>query len=576
MCLKVKFIGGLDTVTGSCSLLHYERSDSFYLVDCGMYQGFAGATERNGRGFDFDPSRLSAVFLTHAHIDHCGLVPRLVAEGFKGPIFCTQATADLTANALFDSAQIEGLYGKKEVKQVRERFKCPDTDDPEFQLGHFYPVEKDLFYGFLRTSHVTGSTAIEFRVNVSPREQMTILFSGDIGPAIDAQVHGGLLKSRHCLNPSTNFLVVESTYGGRPRTPEAGKFNCRVEALTGALREAFSRGPEPVVLFPAFSLQRTQEVLGDLHYVFTRMLASNGSVPTVMVTSPLATYHTRAIHKEFLRQNAKGKRVALNDMSPLFLGLSPQEIDALLDELFNTEGGPRLLGQPGAQWQLVYLPKKGFSSSGPQIFVSGSGTCLAGAIVQQLSHHLTNPQATVVLTGYQPAGAPGDVLKQLMGLPPEERDKLAVEVGEVSIPGPEIKAAVCDLAPFYSGHADEAGLLDFILRKDTNKPAPPLTAFINHGDPKARLALKERVEALAAEKRAGFREIEKVYLPERSSGWFHFGARAWIPDGGQAGFEQLAELKEMVSEVLRNQKEILNMLKGRRARRTETEQKESD
>jgi metallo-beta-lactamase family protein len=545
-------------------LLHYQRSDSYYLIDCGMYQGFPGDSERNRRKFDFDPARLSAVFLTHAHIDHCGLLPRLVAQGFTGPIICTQATAELTTNALFDSAHIEGLYTKQEVRKVRELFKCPDEENPRFQFGHFYPIEMDLFYGFLRTAHVTGSVAVEFRLNMSSTEPITVLFSGDIGPGIDGGVHGGLLKSRHYPNPSTNFLLVESTYGGRTRDPAAGGFDSRIEALAAALRDAFARSPDPVVLFPAFTLQRTQEVLADLHYVFTRTLKTNGAVPTVILDSPLASYHTRAIHKDFLRLNAKGKRVSLNDVSPLFAGLPPQEIDALVNTLFDINGGPRLLGKPGAEWRLVYRPEKGFSATGPQIFISGSGTCLAGPIIKHLSEHLTNPQATVVLTGYQPPGAPGDLLKQINELPEDKRGSLTIKLGEESIPGSSIKAAVCDLAPFFSGHADEAGLVDFTLRNDTGEPTPPLTVFINHGDPKARLALKARLEAAVKENTPGLRALRNVFLPDAAAGWFDFVKEAWVPDGAsQAGSAQVAELKEMLLEVLENQREILEILKNR-------------
>jgi metallo-beta-lactamase family protein len=564
LSLKVKFLGAVDGVTGSCSLLHYERADSYYLVDCGMYQGFPGARERNRRPFDFVPARLSAVFLTHAHIDHCGLLPRLVQEGFDGKILCTKATADLAVEALMDSAQLEGLYTKGEVNKLREMFSCPDSENPDFTFGYFYYIEQDLSYGFRRTAHVTGAVGVEFRFRSAPSQETTVLFSGDIGPATDDAAHGGLLKKRYYPNPSTDFLVVESTYGGRIRPPETVRFDSRIEALAEALRKAFDRGPKPIVLIPAFTMQRTQDLLADLHYVFTSVLPGNGMIPTVVVDSPLARGHTRHIRNELIRVRPNGKRFSLNDEAPLFAGKGREQTDALLNEIFDPTRAERIIGEPGAQWQLVFGRNETFSAAGPVLRLSGSGTSLHGLIVKHLEAHLTNPEATVILTGYTPPGSPGEILKRLMALPEAQRGSTTVSVGNTSLRGCDVKAGVTDLSPFFSGHADQAGLVDFILRKDTDKPAPPLTIFINHGDGNAKAALKQCVEEQAAKKLQGYRPLEQVYLPEPRGGWFHFVKRQWVADsGGSAASAQMTEIQELLTRVLAQQQAILEILKSR-------------
>jgi metallo-beta-lactamase family protein len=566
MSLKVKFVGAVGTVTGSCSLLHYERSDSYYLVDCGLYQGFPGAEERNRRKFPFDPERIAAVLLTHAHIDHCGLLPRLVAEGFRGKVICTNATKQFTLNALEDATGLPGLadlYEGECVARLAELFECPDQED-DFQFGHYYPLDADLFYSFLRNAHIVGSVAVELRINVSAKKSITVTFSGDIGPCTDGKVHGGLQKARQYPNPQTEYLIAESTYGGKSRESDVGEFQHRIGALAAVLKRAFERGSRPVVIFPAYSLQRTQDLIAELHYALCRKptaetWAAGNARPTVIVDSSMAEAHTGIMYEELLRLNKKGKRTFLNDKSPLFKGLDSDEIDSLLAAWFDkgSSGDEREEG-----WRLSYGDISPECVSGPVILVCGSGNCLGGRVVKHLAHYLTDPQATVVMTGYQPSGGPGDLLKQLHGLSCTEREQLKLRLGEEVIQGTAIQASVEDLSAYYSGHADENGLMDFILRNDTGKATEPLTVFLNHGDGKARECLKARLESLARSAEPGWRELRHVYLPVAGKGWFDFEIGDWLPDEAKAASsEQIEEMITLLGEMLENQREILALLR---------------
>jgi metallo-beta-lactamase family protein len=557
MSLKVKFIGAVGTVTGSCSLLHYERTDSYYLVDCGLYQGFPGDSERNQRKFPFEPKRLSAVLLTHAHIDHCGLLPRLVAEGFCGKVICTRATRQFTLDTLADSVRLTGLYSNASVAALGRHFFCPDEAD-DFTFGHFYPLDTDLFYSFLRTAHIVGSVAVGLRFNVTPEKHRTVLFSGDIGPCADGVAFGGLQRERHNPNPQTEYIIAESTYGGRSRDPDTGLFQNRIQALATTLRAALTRGPRPVIIFPAYTLNRTQELVAELHYVLCRqnkieVVAPSAERPTVIVDSPLALKHTKTMAQEFRRVQPNGKRLFLNEKSPLFAGLESNQIDALLDAWFQTT----LPGKDG--WTLHYGEKDARTVSGPVILISGSGNCLGGPVVKHLERHLAEPGTTVVFTGYQPTGSPGDWLKR----PQPERKREKLRLGDVELSADSVKATVSDLSTYFSGHADENGLVEFILHDDTGKATHPLTVFLNHGDGEARAMLKVRLESVAQSGDTRWRKLAQVFTPAAGKGWFDFGTGDWLPtEYGVAYAEQTKELLSMLREILDNQQEILTLLRA--------------
>ena len=544
-------------------------TDSYYLVDCGLYQGFPGDAERNRRKFNFDPTRLSAVFLTHAHIDHCGLLPRLVAEGFTGKIICARATAHFAMIALMDSARRgDQPYSLHDVRAMEEMFQCPDDAD-DFRFGYFYPIEQDFLFSFIRTAHIVGSVAIEFRVNTTTTDRLTIAFSGDIGPCLDGAAHGGLQKQRQYPNPETHYVVCESTYGGKVRKLAASTFDGRTKALAQMLENAFARGDEPVVIIPSFSLQRAQDLVVDISFALEHLVPAWNPdwTPSVIVDSGMAREHSQAMLSELLRIDARGKRRFLNTDSPLFSGMDQEEISEALEDWFNVSPDGSLNEVDGRKWGLIYAQ---FSRCnlppGPKIVVASSGNCLGGPVIEHLANNVRNPQATIVFAGYIPPSSPGYNLKLLSGtLNLEDRERIKVKLGDKEFSGAELEAAVQDLSAYCSGHADESGLVDFILRRDTNKPTPPLRVFLNHGDRRARTALKERLEQTAMEADGKWRKLEQVFLPEVKDGWFNLDAGTWeAADASVASVsDRLDELELKLEEVLANQEAILSLLKSK-------------
>jgi len=553
MSLKVKFLGALGTVTGSCSLLHYERTDSYFLVDCGMYQGIIGASERNQRPFPFDPKRIGAVLLTHAHIDHCGLLPRLVEEGFTGDVICTRVTAEIARNSLRDAARLEGWFSPSSASQIN--FRCPDDKD-DFQLGHYYPLAEDLFFAFLRTAHIVGSVAIELRHNVNKDEHINVLFSGDIGPSTDGAVFGGLVKARQYPNPNTTFIISESTYGNRCRESRCNSYEGRIKALGQTLQESLSVESNPTVIFPCFSLQRTQDLLIDLHYLFdgNRQNRSLDIVPpTVYVDSSLAEAQTQAILQEFRRVNSKGKENFLNAKHPAFADKTKKEILSFLESA--------LSGSDDVALRTLWESPPENEGHEPMLIISSSGMCNGGPVVNHLQRHISNSATTIVLTGHQSPGTPGGALLKLMDMHEQERNKFKFKLGEIEVNGSDFKARVVNLASFFSGHADQDGLIDFILRRDSKKPYNPVTVFLNHGDNIARQALKKKLVERAESSPDEHRPLKEVYTPKLGDGWFNFESSEWqANDPGSDDESKFDETISLMSEIRDSNIQIIDLL----------------
>src|SRR6185369_10143641 len=236
--MKIRFLGALGRVTGSCSLLNHR--DRYYLVDCGSAQTGNTVELNEGSAFPFKPRGIRAVFLTHAHFDHSGLLPVLVRERFNGRICCTRATADLTYLSLMDVAALgTGGFSASDVSKLK--FVCPD-EDPRFQFGRFFPVDRDLTCAFIRTSHVLGSVGFEFQFSdwkeTTPGQRKTIVFSGDIGCNTDENPYQSLLNGRQYPSTHAKYVVCESTYGDRDRDRAHVDFWARLRALKNLLAKA--------------------------------------------------------------------------------------------------------------------------------------------------------------------------------------------------------------------------------------------------------------------------------------------------------------------------------------------------
>jgi metallo-beta-lactamase family protein len=563
MPLKVKMVGAVGAVTGSCHLLKYERSNGYYMVDCGLYQNVRGYRDMNYSRGNADlggvsPAKIKAIFLTHAHMDHCGLIPRMYRLGFKGQVICTRITANFVREALNDTVTNvdsfdHGLYDLEDVQAIQ--FYCPD-DKEEFQLGYSYKVmdETDLFFGFSRTGHLAGAVSITFEVNVSESKRLTICFGGDLGPQVlQEDESASLLRPVQHPRPSVDYLVLESTYGGKPlRSPLS--YQKKIEVLSHALEGALSgaRGVNPKLVIPSFTLGRTQELIVDLAYLITRtdfVGRIGGRSPVVVVDSTLARSYSNSYRREFSnwwhkqRSNERKMRL-LNRKHALFAEHDVLDVDSLLDQLFAGEGRRMVAHRTaaGASFELVYGRTE--ISDGPVIYISSSGMCTSGPVMARLRDNLRRKDASVMFVGYLPSFLDASVLKNAAA-----DWKSPLEVAAMIQDGPvfkegmrledfglstnEVRASLLDFSGLYSGHADDAGLCDFALKVDNHVPVSkfkPIRVFLVHGEDRARGKLRFALRNYADSAQKGTsRMLEDVIIPNPGSGWYDLSKGQWEP-----------------------------------------------
>ncbi|MDP1632765.1 MAG: MBL fold metallo-hydrolase [Caulobacter sp.] len=470
------FHGAAGCVTGFCAELRTEHSR--VLIDCGMFQGPKTLKALNYEPFPFKASEIDAVLLTHAHIDHSGMLPKLMLAGFKGPIFSTAATRDLCEVMLADSGGIQ----ESEVRYLNRRnqhrgrpavepiYRARDAGRTmrlfeRIKLGDEVQVTPDITAVFWEAGHILGATSIEVRV-AGEGEPMRILFSGDLGP-------GGSEFVADPQSPSgLDHLVMESTYGDRERTVIGAQE--RRATLAQEMRDAHDAGGP--LLIPAFAVERSQELLADLMSVMDSGGAPHGPV---FLDSPLAIKVTQV----FLERgwNPDEKR------NP-FSGVSPS-------------GRLRFLNKPSDSDRLDRL-------KGWHVILAASGMCDAGRIRKHLKRLLWREDATVLLSGFQAAGTLGRLL--------------ADGAKRVTIHGEDIRVrARIRMLDVYSGHADAKGLEAWALARK------PITGsvFLAHGEPNAVKGLQARLA------KAGF-PPEQLVAPTLDETFTLGTGRAEVVDTG--------------------------------------------
>jgi len=444
MVVKLRFHGAARTVTGSCYMI--DTGSARVLVDCGMFQGSRSETELNYRPFPFDPRTVEALVLTHAHIDHTGLVPKLVKHGFAGAIHATPATADLCAIMLPDS----GFIQEMEVRQLNERRKrrgLPEVEpiytaeDAKAALSRF----KDVSYGawfspapgirmrHWNAGHLLGSASIETEVEDGGKKPVRILFSGDIGP------DNKMLEHDPEAPTGFDFVVCESTYGGRDRFERSEEG--RRAILAKIVNEAAAR--RGALLVPSFAVERTQEIVTDLVLMMEKKQIPPASI---FIDSPLASKAT-AIFARHAAELQHGADLARAFSSPLVKSTESVEESKALARF-----------------------------TGFRIIVAASGMCEAGRIRHHLKNHLWQASTTVMLAGFQAEGTLGRILEN--------------GAGRVTIMGEEIsvKAAIARIED-YSGHADGPELVQWL------KERLPIgrSLFLTHGEEEAQAALESDI-----------------------------------------------------------------------------------
>jgi metallo-beta-lactamase family protein len=444
MSIILKFCGAAGTVTGSCYWIRHPQGE--FLIDCGMFQGSKTLKELNYGPFPFDPEKLDFVLLTHAHIDHSGMIPKLVKQGFVGPVYATEGSIDLLSYMLPDSGYIHETEVEHLNRRNSQRGKPPvkpiyTRADAEASLNSFRIVDYDRWTDagdgvrarYWNAGHILGAASIELEMDTGKPDQpvLRLLFSGDIGP------DNKLFHPDPEAPEDLDFVFCEATYGGRDR-PDVSTDQRRhilADEVTNALKG------DGILLIPSFAVERTQELLADLSF-----LMDDGTVPQkpVFLDSPLAIRATQVFTRH---------ATDLEDM----------------------DGKPDLFHHPNIHFTETVDQSKaiGRFTSGC-IIMAASGMCDAGRIRHHLKRCLWRNNATVLLVGYQAPGTLGSLL--------------ARGVTAVRIQGEEVQVrARIRQIDIYSGHADGDELLDWMAERLPIRQA----VYLTHGETSGLTALRE-------------------------------------------------------------------------------------
>ena len=437
MDVKLSFMGATRGVTGSRYLIYAGKTA--LLVDCGLYQE-REFLHRNWEKFRCVPSELQAILLTHAHLDHCGLLPRLVNQGFRGKVICTPATADIAKIILLDSAKIQeedAAYKKKRHQREGRRGPYPEvplytTADAQDSIKLFEPVEysqpteiaEGIEATFHDAGHVLGSSMIRLRFKLNG-ERRSIVFSGDIG-----RWDRPMLEDPDVFK-KTDYVVMESTYGDRRHEGSDEVSGKLAEIVNGA----FAAGGNIIV--PSFALQRAQEIL-----YYLNMLLIEKKIPPldVYVDSPMANKITEVYKRYADLYDAEMKKLLKLNQSPFnFTGLKVVE----------TVEESKSLNQLGGTYMII----------------AGAGMVTGGRIKHHLANNIYKPESTVMFVGYQARGTLGRLI--LDG------------AKQVRIFGKQqpVNARITQIGGF-SAHADRDELLKWISMLS----AHPKHVFITHGE----------------------------------------------------------------------------------------------
>ena len=434
--MKLTFLGAAHEVTGSCTLL--EVAGKYILIDCGMEQGM---DIYENCDLPVAPGQIDAIFLTHAHIDHSGKLPAMVAQGYKGPIYATEATRRLCNIMLRDSAHIqefEAQWRNRKAQRAGLPAYVPmyTIADAEQTLQQFmaYPYGQrvEVFPGvaitFIDAGHLLGSASIYIEIT-EDEESRSLLFSGDLGNRDRPLIRDPQLP------PDADYVVIESTYGDRTHGPRPDY----VGQLTAILQETFDRGGNVVI--PSFAIGRTQELLYLIRNIRNEGLLKGHSDFSVYVDSPLAVEATR-IYSSGLTDYYDEETLDL-----LSRGIDPINFPGLR------------LSVTAEQSKLINEDRT------PKVILSASGMCEAGRIRHHLKHNLWRPESTVLFVGYQAEGTIGR--------------KLVDGADSVRLFGEEI-AVKCHIQMMagISGHADRDMMLNWL----GHMSKPPMKVFANHGD----------------------------------------------------------------------------------------------
>jgi len=447
--MELQFFGAAKEVTGSCHSL--TTKETKLLVDCGMFQGSKEMERLNYENFSFDPASYPIILLTHAHLDHCGRIPKLVKFGFKGKIYATNATKELARVVMLDAAKIaaedtehenkrrakQGLPARKPIYNqidVKNALKLFVTVKFEEEVK----ISKDILTKYYDSGHILGSACIQLKVTEGKKTN-TIVFSGDVG-----QADAVLVKNFTPIEKG-DYVLIESTYGDRLHPP----IEERQKQLIRIINESYKKGGK--LLIPAFAVERTQEML---YYIGQFM--RKGLIPKmdVYLDSPMAIRATEVFSKYPEYYN--------------------KDVQASIKERKDPFDFPELIKTQDAQKSKLIN-----SVTKPCIVIAGNGMCTAGRIKHHIRNNISDPKTTLLFIGYQVEGTLGYWIKKgekkikLLGIEVPVRAKIEVIDG-------------------FSAHADANGLMSWLSSYNPK----PKKVFIIHGDENSSKAFKEKIDQL--------------------------------------------------------------------------------
>jgi metallo-beta-lactamase family protein len=425
--MNITPIGAALEVTGSCFLL--ETESERFLVDCGLFQGGPDTEEKN-REFPFDPKEISAVFLTHAHLDHCGRLPLLQKQGFSGPIYTTAPTRDVAQFILLDAAKLQEEDAQRDSRKKLRAGETPTLplyteQDVVYTLSYFQPQPyeqifspgKDLQVTFRQSGHILGSAFLEFR-----QREKTVIFSGDLGSPQRNVVPDPALPS------NCDLVFCESTYGDRMHKSRESS----IRELADALNWTWKAGGNVVI--PSFALERAQDILFIL-----RDLRGRKAIPSnpVFLDSPLSINLTEVYRRHIPDLDAETRSLMAQGVDP-----------------FNF---------PGLRNTVTGEQSKSINNQNQVTVIAGSGMCQGGRVVHHLKHNLWRTDSSVVFVGYQ--------ARMTLGRAIVDGAKKVHIYGEPIA----VKARILTINGF-SAHADQATLQQWLA--GTGKAR----IVLNHGE----------------------------------------------------------------------------------------------
>lgn len=445
--MEIKFCGAAGTVTGSAHLLTLDDGYKI-LLDCGLFQGDDDEVDEKNKRWGFNPEEVDALILSHAHIDHCGRIPKLVKDGFAGKIYCTNATKDLAGIMLMDSAHIQEQDAEYESKKRGHYIRPLYTEEdviyclPSFRgrrYEEWFSIRDGVEVIFKDAGHILGSASVTIAVQKGNKKTL-IGFTGDIG-----RPNRPILKNPVPMEP-VDFLICESTYGGQEHEDAPTENHKLLKIIFETCIEKQGK-----LIIPAFSVGRTQELIYKMH-----LMSAEGRLPEIpiFIDSPLATNATEIFRKH------------------------PECFDEETYERINLNTDPFGLEHLHFTKSVEESKKLNFRKE-PCIIISASGMASAGRIKHHLLNNIGNPQNTVLIVGYCAPGTLGNTILQ-------KPDKVKIFGKEI-----EVRADIESLNSM-SAHGDQSEITDFL----SNQNPANVKLFLVHGERNKQSVFEKHLKSI--------------------------------------------------------------------------------